>query len=51
MGAGNRIEINFIKFIGIGFYLDNHPYDISICISIPFVEIHIGLGKPYTWKA
>jgi hypothetical protein len=48
MGAPDRIDFHFSKFIGFGIGVDTFPYAVSISIVVPFLTIAIGLGKPYT---
>jgi hypothetical protein len=48
MGAPSRLEFQFTKFLGFGIAIDRFPYEVNISIVIPFISIHIGLGKPYT---
>ena len=49
MGAPNRVEFYFTKFIGLGIGFDTFPYAVNITIMIPFLTIDVGLGKPYTY--
>lgn len=48
MGAPDRIEFQFTKFLGFGIAVNTFPYAVNISIVIPFISLHIGLGKPYT---
>lgn len=48
MGAPDRLEFYFTKFLGFGIAIDTFPYAVSIAISLPFFIVVIGLGKPYT---
>lgn len=50
MGAPDRVEFYFTKFIGFGIGVDTFPYAFNITIMIPFVTMDIGLGKPYDYK-
>ena len=48
MGAPDRLDFHFTKFLGFGIAVDTFPYTISISIVLPFFTVEIGLGKPYT---
>lgn len=48
MGAPDRLEFHFTKFLGFGVAVDTFPYAVSISIVLPFFTVEIGLGKPYT---
>ena len=45
MGAPNRVEFYFTKFIGLGIGFNTFPYAVNITIMIPFLTIDVGLGK------
>ena len=48
MGAPDRFQIVFRKYIGLGIGWDNFPYAVCVMIDLPFIGIAIGLGKAYT---
>lgn len=48
MGAPERFQIHFCKYIGFGIGFDTFPYAYFISINLPLISIAIGLGKPYT---
>ena len=50
MGPGKRFEISFVKFIGFGIAFDNFPYEVSVDICLPFINIALNFGKSYLDK-
>jgi hypothetical protein len=48
MGAPDRFEFRFTKFLGLGIGVESFPYSLSISLVLPFLCIDIGLGKAYT---
>lgn len=48
MGSGSRFKINMARHgIGLGVYISNMPFAVTIDINVLIFNVSIGLGKPY----
>lgn len=47
MGSGPKFSIDWSDVVGLGFYIDRWPHQLSINITLIKVHIYIGFGKGY----
>lgn len=47
MGAGPKFKISMIHGVGLGFYIDTFPHQLSINISLIKFNVYFGFGKGY----
>lgn len=47
MGSGPRFSISKMPGVGVGFYINRFPHELSINISLIIINIYIGFGKGY----
>lgn len=47
MGSGPKFSIDWCNGVGLGFYIDRWPHQLSINITLIKFNIYIGFGKGY----
>jgi len=47
MGSGEKFSISWTEGVGLGFYVNSFPHQISINITLLKAHIYLGIGKGY----